>query len=198
MLTYRILSFVPIFLIIIFFISCGFVEGRKSGIIWLTSIWSEFNTCRICLLLITIICLHFHMHMQLLLAEHAMLLAFQSRRRLGCETIYTLNRIDVPRWLDFSMRLYVIDIPNTRWLYSCKGATTFYLLMIADQVGGLSRLLDVLLLVGISWNSSHWALCSCKMTKALCLWDFIRIWSCLWPLLTMIIQLPSKRARSIL
>ena len=81
--------------------------------------------------------------------RHAMLLAFQSRWRLRCEAINTLSRIDVSRRLDFSMRLLVIDIPNTRWLYSCKRATTLYLLMIADQVGGLSRLLDVLLLVGI-------------------------------------------------
>ena len=154
MFTYGVLSFVTIFLIIVFFISCGFIEGRKSGIIWLTSIWSEFNTCWICLLLISIICLHFHLRMQLMLVWHAMLLAFQSWWRLRCEAINTLSRIDVSRRLDFSMRLLAIDIPDTRRLYPSKGATTLELLLIADQVRGLSRLLYILLLIDMSWVSS--------------------------------------------
>ena len=133
-----------------------------------------------------------------MLIGHAMLLAFQSRWRLRCEAINTLNRIDVSRRLDFSMRLLVIDIPDTLWLYPCKGATTFKLLLIADQVRRLSSLLYILLLVSMSRGTSNWALCTCKVTKALCLWDFIWIGSSLWPLMTMIIQLPSKRARSIL
>ena len=129
---------------------------------------------------------------------YAMLLAFQSRWRLRYEAINTLDRIDVSRRLDFSMRLLVIDIPDTLWLYPCEGATTLKLLLISNQVRGLSSLLYILLLVRMSRDSSHWALCTCKMTKALCLWDFIWIGSSLWPLMTMIIQLPSKRARSIL
>ena len=85
-----------------------------------------------------------------MLVGYAMLLAFQSRWRLRCEAINTLNGIDVSRRLDFSMRLLVIDIPDTLWLYPCKGATTFELLLIADQVRGLSSLLYILLLVSIS------------------------------------------------
>ena len=88
--------------------------------------------------------------MQLMLVGYAMLLAFQSRWRLGCEAINTLNRIDVSRRLDFSMRLLTTDIPDTRWLYPCKGATTLKLLLIADQVRGLSSLLYILLLIGMS------------------------------------------------
>ena len=122
-----------------------------------------------------------------MLVRHAMLLAFQSRRRLRCESINTLNRFDVTRGLDFSMRLLVIDIPNTRWLSPCERATTLKILLIAEQVRGLSCLLHELLLVCTSLNSSNRALCTLKMTKTLCLWDFIWIGGSLWPLMTMII-----------
>ena len=85
-----------------------------------------------------------------MLVVYTMLLAFQSRWRLRTKAVNTLSRIDVSRRLDFSMRLLAIDIPDTRRLYTCKGATTLKLLLIADQVRGLSSLLYILLLIGMS------------------------------------------------
>ena len=129
--------------------------------------------------------------------RNPMKLDFRSTRRLLTIGVQTLSRIQVSWRLNFRMHCLTIDTAYGSGLDPWKGAT-LKLLLIAHKMRRLSCLLNILLMTCVSQHGPDWTLSANQVAAGVVLGDFIRVGGSLRSFLSMVVQLPSKWAQSVL